>query len=55
MDCKGRMGTYAINSFSNLPDEVVPTIRQIGVNIIDIYEYYIYITLLYIFNYLAKD
>ena len=34
---------------SNLPDEVVPAIRQIGVNIIGIYEYYIYRTLIYIF------
>ena len=51
MDYKGE--NYAIDSFSNLPDEVVPTIRQRGNNLIGIYEYYIYITLLYIFNYLA--
>ena len=53
MDYKGRMDAYAIDSYSNLPDEVVSTIRQRGENIIGIYEYYIYITLLYIFNYLA--
>ena len=50
MDYKGRMEAYAIYSFLNLPDEVVPAIRQRFVDIIGIYEYYIYITLLYIFN-----
>ena len=48
------MDAYTIYSFSNLPDEVVPTIRQRRVNIIGIYEYYIYNTLRYIFNYSAK-
>ena len=38
MDYKGRMDAYAIDSFSNLPGEVVPTIRQRGENIIGIYE-----------------
>ena len=28
------MDAYAIYSFSNLPDEVVPTIKQRGINII---------------------
>ena len=36
MDYKGRMDAYAIYSFSNLPDEVVPAVRQRGVNIIGI-------------------
>ena len=30
MDYKARMDAYAIYSFSNLPDEVVPAIRQRG-------------------------
>ena len=57
MDYKGRMDTYTIYSFSNLPVEVVPAVRQRGVNIIGILNIiyiYIYITLLYIFNYSAK-
>ena len=40
---KGRIDAYAIDSFLNLPDEVVPTIRQRGKSVIGIYEYSIYI------------
>ena len=49
MDYKGRMDTYAIDSFSNLPGEVVPAIRQRGVNfigILNIIYIYIYISTL---------
>ena len=48
MDYKGRMDAYTIDSFSNLPDEAVPAVRQKGVNIIGILNI-IYITLLYIY------
>ena len=43
MDHKWRMDAYAINSFLNLPDEVVSAIRQRGVNIFSILNKYIYI------------
>ena len=46
-----REWTFANDSFTNLPDEVVPAIRQREVNIIGIYEYYIYILLEFSRNY----
>ena len=52
MDYKGRMDAYAIDSFSSLPGEVVSTYNQTK-KILLVYMNIIYITLLYIFNYLA--
>ena len=51
MDYKGRMDAYVINSFLNLPDEIISAIRQRVCRYYWYIVYYIYITLLYLFNY----
>ena len=47
------MEAYAIEEIPNLPDEVVPVIKQREQNIFGIYEYiiyiYIYVNIIYIY------
>ena len=45
---RGRMAAYAIEEIPNLPDEVVPVIRQRERNIFGMYKYYIY-TYIYVY------